>query len=279
MRVETVDKWGTASACEMPLTLLLPSGVDVERLAKRGIVYCNSAAACTESVADAAIYLIINTFRRFTFSSLAARSCNVERFQEAQHGLADVTTNPRGHILGIVGLGRIGYRIAQKAHLVFPMKIAYHDIKRQSEATETELEATFYEHLEDMLAVADCTVIATPYGGSKVLDADKIFKMKKGSRLINIARGKLLDEGALVQALEQGHLSAAALDVHMEEPVVNTALAAMANVELTSHNAGTSVDSLKGFETISMENILAFLEKGEALTPVNLQFFDHKQQQ
>lgn len=247
--------------------------VDVESLAKRGVLYCNSAAACTESVADAAIYLIINTFRLFSFSALAARSGSVERFQEAQHGLTDKATNPRGHTLGIVGLGRIGYRLAQKAHLVFPMEIAYHDLKRQSDEVERELEATFYANLGDMLAASDCVVVATPYAGSTVIDASKIAKMKPGSRLINIARGKLLDEDALVRALENGHLSAAALDVHYDEPVVNPKLAAMRNVELTSHNGGSSVDSLKGFETISMENVLAFWETGKAVTPVNLQYF------
>lgn len=224
-----------------------------------------------------AIFFIIDTFRLFSFSALAARSGSVERFQEAQHGLADVTSNPRGHTLGIIGLGRIGYRIAQKARLVFPMEIAYHDLERQSGEIESELEATFYEDLDEMLAAADCTVVATPYGGSKVLDANKISKMKRGSRLINIARGKLLDEEALVEALESGRLSAAALDVHFDEPKVHPKLAAMRNVELTSHNGGTSVDSLAGFETISMENILSFLETGRALTPVNLQFFAESQ--
>lgn len=97
--------------------------------------------------------------------------------------------------------------------------------------------------------------------------------MKPGSRLIHIARGRLVDEDALVRSLERGPLSAAALDVHYDEPVVNPKLAAMRNVELTSHNAGTSVDSLKGLETISMENILAVWETGKAVTPVNLQYF------
>ena len=75
--------------------------VDVERLAKRGIVYCNAAAACTESVADAAIYLIISTFRHFTKSALAARTLNTDKFSEAQLSIGSVSVNPRGHTLGI----------------------------------------------------------------------------------------------------------------------------------------------------------------------------------
>ena len=248
--------------------------VDVERLAKRGIIYCNSAAACTESVADTAMYFIISTFRHFTTSALAARSLDAVRFSEVQLGLGDMTVNPSGHTLGIVGLGRIGQRIAQKAHTVFPMKIIYRDVRRLPESVEAETNAKFFENIDDMLAVADCVVVATPFDGRKVLDADHISKMKRGSRLVNIARGKLVDEDALVQALETGHLQSAALDVHFDEPNVNPKLAAMQNVELLCHNAGGSLDSQEGFETIGMSNILSFFETGKALTPVNLQFFD-----
>lgn len=154
------------------------------------------------------------------------------------------------------------------------MKIAYNDIRRLPESVEAETDAEFFENVDGMLAIADCVVIATPFGGSKVLDADKISKMKHGSRLVNIARGKLIDEDALVQALKKGQLQSAALDVHYDEPNVNPELATMENVELLCHNAGTSLDSQKGFETIGMENILSFFETGKAKTPVNLEFFD-----
>ena len=249
--------------------------VDVELLAKRGIVYCNSAAACTESVADAAIYLIISTFRRYSQSALAARSLDPRRFTETQHGLSWVTCNPSGHTLGIIGLGRIGQRIAQKAYACFPMKIVYNDIRRLPESVEKETEAGFYDDLDEMLALADCVVVATPFGGSKVMDADKISKMKPGARFVNIARGKLVDEDALVKALESGQLQSAGLDVHFDEPNINPNLAALENVELLCHNAGTSIDSQKGFETMSMENIMSFHETGKALTPVNLHLFEN----
>lgn len=217
--------------------------VDVEMLAERGIVYTNAAAACTEPVADAAIYCIINTFRHFTESALAARSLDVDRFRKAQLGIGNYTVNPRGHTLGIIGFGRIGQRTAQKAHAVFPMKIIYNDIRRLPESIEAETDATFYENVDDLLAIADCIIVATPFGGSKVLDADKISKMKHGSRLVNIARGKLIDEDALVKALESGQVQSAALDVHFDEPKVNPNLAAMPNVELMSHNAGTTLNT------------------------------------
>ena len=154
------------------------------------------------------------------------------------------------------------------------MNIVYNDIRRMPASVEDQTGAKFFENVNEMLAIVDCVVIATPFGGTKVLDADKISKMKQGSRLVNIAREKLIDENALAQALESGQLQSAALDVHFDEPNVNPELAAMEIVELLCHNAGTSLDSQRGFETIGMENILSFFETGKANTPVNLEFFE-----
>jgi lactate dehydrogenase-like 2-hydroxyacid dehydrogenase len=246
--------------------------VDTKRLAQSGIIYCNAAAACTESVADTAIWLVLSTFRSFTESALAARSLDVDRYSECHRNLAGVTHNPSGHALGIIGLGKIGYRIAQKAQLAFNMKILYNDVVRMPPSVEKSVDAQFFEHLDDMLAVADCVIVATPFAGEKVLSREKIAKMKPGSRVVNIARGKLLDEEALVAALESGQISAAGLDVHYDEPHVNPKLAKMTNVELLTHIAGASIESHVGFERIGMENILSFFNTGNAISPVNLQW-------
>jgi lactate dehydrogenase-like 2-hydroxyacid dehydrogenase len=248
--------------------------VDTESLAKRGIIYCNAGAACTESVADGAIWLLLSTFRAFTWSHTAARSCDPARFSDAQKNIAANTFNPNGHSLGIIGLGKIGFRIAQKAHQSFGMHILYNDIRQLPSSVEQEVDAKFYEKLDDMLAVADCVLVATPFGGEAVINAEQIGKMKRGSRLINIARGKLIDEDALIEALENGQLGAAGLDVHFNEPAVNKKLAGMRNVEMLAHTSGASVDSHIGFERLGMENILSFFETGKAVTPVNLHFFD-----
>ena len=149
------------------------------------------------------------------------------------------------------------------------MKILYNDVVKMGKAIEDSISATYFQNLDDMLAVADCVIVATPFGGTKVLNATNIAKMKQGSRIINIARGKLIDEDALVSALESGQLFAAGLDVHYDEPNVNPKLAKMKNVELLSHTAGAAVESHVGFERLGMENILGFLETGKAVTPVN----------
>lgn len=277
----------TVNANRMPNSDLLPSSckiyasagagfdwVDTQSLAKKGVIYCNAGAACTESVADAAIWLILSTFRAFTWSHTAARSCDPARFSDAQKNIAANTFNPNGHSLGIIGLGKIGWRIAQKATQSFGMNVLYDDIRQLPESIEKEVGAKFYKDLDDMLAVADCVLVATPFGGEAVLNAEKIGKMKRGARLINIARGKLIDEDALIAALESGQLGAAGLDVHFNEPAVNKKLADMRNVEMLAHTAGASVDSHIGFERLGMENILGYFETGKAVTPVNLQFFD-----
>jgi len=246
--------------------------VDTKRLADSGIIYCNSASACTESVADAAIWLMLSTFRGFTESALAARSLDVDRYNDCHKTLPSRTHNPSGHALGIIGLGKIGYRIAWKAHHAFNMRIVYNDVVRMPLDVENDIGAEYLPNLDDMLAASDCVVIATPFSGKKVLNAEKMAKMKSGCRLVNIARGKLIDEEALIAALNSGHITAAGLDVHYDEPNVNPKLAKMENVEMLTHIAGGSIESHVGFERIGMENILSYFETGKAINPVNLQW-------
>ncbi|KAJ5172367.1 D-isomer specific 2-hydroxyacid dehydrogenase NAD-binding [Penicillium capsulatum] len=245
--------------------------VDTATLAKKGVVYCNAAAACTESVADAAIWLIISTFRLFSWSAMAARSVDADQFVDANRNLAPVSHNPKGHTLGIIGFGQIGRRTAEKAFLALNMKILYHDIVQMPRALEQVSQATFHRSMDTLLAESDCVLVATPFSGETLLNASLLAKMKPGSRLVNIARGKLLDEAALVDALQRGHLSAAGLDVHYNEPHVNPTIAQMKNVEIMAHNAGASLDSHIGFERLGMENILSFYQTGKAITPVNQQ--------
>lgn len=200
---------------------------------------------------------------------MAARSLDADQFVDANRNLAPVSVNPKGHTLGIIGFGQIGRRTAEKAYLAFNMKILYHDIVQMPRQLESVSNATYHKSMDTLLAESDCVVVATPFSGETLLNAALLSKMKRGCRLVNIARGKLLDEDALVQALKQGHLSAAGLDVHYNEPHVNKELGQMKNVEVMSHNAGASLDSHIGFERLGMENILSFHQSGKAITPVN----------
>jgi lactate dehydrogenase-like 2-hydroxyacid dehydrogenase len=236
--------------------------VSTRTLASRGIIYCNSASACTESVADAALVLILSTYRAIPWSFLAARSCDPEEFKDANQNIAAATHNPNGSVLGIVGFGRIGRRVAEKAKRACEMRVAYYDVVRMRDA-EKETDATYCATLQELLGMADCVLLATPFEGTTLLSRDQFAQFKKGARLVNVARGKLVDEEALVKALESGVVSAAGLDVHADEPRVNPELAKRRNVMVLSHTAGASVESHVGFERLGMENLLGWLEKGE----------------
>lgn len=181
--------------------------------------------------------------------------------------------NPRGRILGIIGLGTIGYAVAKKAYLAFGMKIYYHDVARKSEEQERSVEAVFCASNEELVAQSDCIVLATPFAGSRLIDGALLQHFKPGSRFVNIARGMLVDEDALVAALESGQIFAAGLDVHANEPHVHPKLAKMKNVMLTCHNGGGAVETKIGFERLAMENIERVLTGQEALTPVNKHLF------
>ncbi|KAF1955037.1 D-mandelate dehydrogenase-like protein [Byssothecium circinans] len=253
--------------------------VDTRTLAAHNIIYCNSASACTESVVDIAIVHILSTYRALPWSFLAARSCDPLQFHDANQNIAAVTHNPNGTVLGIVGLGKIGFRLAVKAALAFEMRVWYHDVVR-FEGREKELkdkgagDVRYCPTLEELLGNSDCVVLCTPFSGSVLLSTEQFAQFKYGARLVNIARGKLVDEEALAVALDEGKVSAAGLDVHEHEPGVNQVLAIRRNVMVTCHTAGASVESHVGFERLGMENLLGWWREGRSgvISAVNLEW-------
>jgi lactate dehydrogenase-like 2-hydroxyacid dehydrogenase len=255
-----------------------------------GIIYCNSGLAAAEAVADFAVAMVISTFRHLPWCIGAATvpylnpetSPSAQRIFQACHANATAAShNLRNHTLGLIGMGNIGQHIAAKLGCpAFGMKIHYHDVIRKPPVLETELGATYHETLPDLLRASDCVVLCTPAStdGKPLITAETLATLKPGSRFVNIARGSLVDEEALADALESGQLHAAALDVHAEEPRINERLLEMAGiggktpgrVMLTCHNAGGTVETHIGFEELSMRNIMAVLGGGEAITPVNM---------
>lgn len=243
---------------------------DVDVLAQHGILYCNGAAASSEAVADMAIWHIIGVFRNMQWTASAARAGDAATFLDAHHNAQFTARNPAGHVLGVVGLGNIGYKIATKAYAAFGMKIMYYDVLPKSPEQEAAVGARRCGTLDELLAEADCTVVAAPgQAGRKVLDREDIFRMKKGSRLVNIARGNLVNEEAVADALESGHLFAVGLDVFENEPVPTPRLAKHRQATLTSHTAGGALETTIGFEKLAMQNVLAVLTGQQPLTPVN----------
>ena len=165
---------------------------------------------------------ILATFRLTSLSEKAARTGDPKEFVNANVRLLDITHNPRGHILGVVGAGQIGFQVARKAHLAFGMNVHYYDHVRLPSNREDEIRACHQRSLDDLLAISDCVVITTPYSEKThhLIDANALSKMKRGGRLVNTSRGKVVDEKALIEALRSGHLFSVGLDVHHDEPKV-----------------------------------------------------------
>lgn len=254
---------------------------DTDLLGSRKIWYTNGAGASDEAVSDTALYMILSVFRNFTRSQLAARTCDEEIFAATHKLIATISQNPRGHVLAVVGFGNISRKLAFKAKMALGMDIHYYDIVRADRLIEEEIDATFHESLDELLRVADCVTIHTPLNQyTQDLMDDRAFRlMKAGSRIVNTARGQVVNEDALVRALERGHLSAAALDVHYHEPQVSRKLAGMENVTLTTHIGGGALDTRINFELNAMKNILAVVGSdgefvGQPLTPVNTRAFE-----
>ena len=249
---------------------------DVDQLGQRGIWYSNGAGASDEAVSDTALWMILSAFRNFWRAQRSARTCDPDEFLAAHKLIGGISWNPRGHVLGIIGLGNISKQLARKAGTALGMKIHYYDVVRASEDIEKELDATFHSTLHGLLGVADCISLHVPLNAhtQDLMNHEAFAAMKQGARLVNTSRGEVVNEEALIEALKSGKLSGAGLDVHYKEPQVSKELAAMDNVVLTCHNGGAALTTGVIFELNAMKNILQVVGsdgscQAEPLTPVN----------
>ena len=251
---------------------------DTDALGARGIWYANAAGAGDEATSDLALYMILSVFRYFTQGQLGARTADPQVFDAVHNAILNGNSrNPRGHVLGVVGFGGIGRKLAYKAHAALGMEIHYHDVVRASPEVEAQAGgAVYHSDLQSLLAISDCVSLHTPLNKhtQNLMNSETIGMMKIGARLINTARGQVVDEKALVDALKSGKLAAAGIDVHYHEPQVSRELAAMENVTLTPHLGGVAMETVVAFEMTAMKNIMAVVGDdggmvGEPSTPVN----------
>lgn len=248
---------------------------DTDALARKGIWYANGAGASDDAVSDAALYMILSVFRNFTRQQLAARTADPEIFTATHKMIGTISHNPAAHVLGIIGLGSISKKLVPKAQAI-GMKVHYYDVLRQPLSEEERLDVTYHETPEGLLGVADCVTLHVPLNAhtKNLINKESIACMKDGARLINTARGEVVNEEALIDALKTGKISAAGLDVHYHEPQVSPVLAKMDNVTLTTHNGGGVIETRMNFELNAMKNILAVVGPdgrvvGKPITPVN----------
>lgn len=232
--------------------------VDVEAAAARGIVVTNTPGVLNEEVADLAIGLLLATIRQLP---QAERFLREGRWREGPYPLSPTLRERR---IGILGLGGIGKAIAKRLE-GFGVAIAYHGRNRQ-EAVPYPWYATPLE-----LAEACDTLIAILPGGAttrNIVDAAVLKALGPSGIFVNVARGSVVDEQALISALEDGTILAAGLDVYANEPHIPAALLGLSNVVLLPHIASGSEHTRTAMGRLVADNLIAWFQNGRALTPV-----------
>ena len=206
--------------------------LDLDAAAARHILVTNTPGVFTDDTADLAMAGIIGVPRRIREGVELIRS----RQWTGWTPTALLGTKLAGKVLGIVGMGRIGQAVAHRAR-VFGLEIAYHNRKRLPEAVERMFQARWVETLDDLMGEADILSLHCPAGPGThhMIDARRIGLMKDGASLINTARGDLVEQEALVAALESGKLAGAGLDVYPDEPNVDPRLIRHPNVMTLPH--------------------------------------------
>ncbi len=206
--------------------------IDLKAARARGIIVTNTPGVLTEDTADMTMALILSVPRRLPEGEKLVRSGAWKGWSPG--GMLGHRIG--GKALGIVGMGRIGQAVARRA-CAFGLSIHYHNRRRLPASVEQELGATWYGDLDAMLGAVDIVSIHTPLNADShdLIDRRRIALMRPHVYLINASRGGIVDEDALVEALEQGQLAGAGLDVWRHEPVIDPRLLALPNVVLTPH--------------------------------------------
>lgn len=232
--------------------------IAVDEAKARGIAISTTPDVLNECVADTAIGLVIDTARQFAASDQHVRQ---GKWLKGQYPL---TRKVSGKKLGIVGFGRIGKEIAKRA-AGFDLDIRYHN-RRPDPSTDYGYEAD----LKALASWADFLVLACPGGASThhLIDAEVLAALGAEGILVNISRGSVVDEQALVAALQAGTLGGAGLDVFEDEPRVPEALFAMPNVVLLPHVGSATEETRLAMENLVFDNLDAFIERGELITPL-----------
>jgi lactate dehydrogenase-like 2-hydroxyacid dehydrogenase len=232
--------------------------VDAIWAGKNGIIVTNTPDVLNDEVADLAMGLLIATIRRLPQADRFVRS------GQWLKGNFPLTGSLRGQTLGILGLGRIGKAIAKRAE-AFGLKIAYHGRSQQPDSPYS-----FYPSLTQMAKDVDILLIIAPGGpGTQgIVNKEVLEALGPHGTLINVARGTLVDEAALVSALQSGKLGAAGLDVFEKEPLVPEALFGMENVVLLPHVGSGSHYTRNAMGQLVVDNIVSFAAGRGPLTPV-----------
>lgn len=239
---------------------------DLKSMTQRGVLATNTPDVLTQTTADFGFALLMACSRRLVESEHYLRDHQWKQWRFDLMAGHDV----HGSTLGIIGMGRIGQAVAKRAAKGFDMRVLYHNRSVLPASTEQECGAQWVE-LDALLSTSDHVMLVLPYSpqAHHMIGKRELSLMKKGAHLINIARGGLIDEDALVDALESGHLGGFALDVFEGEPQINPRLLTQKRVVLTPHIASSTLQTRLKMSNLAADNLLAYFTHQKALTPLN----------
>lgn len=239
---------------------------DLAAMTAAGVLGTNAPDVLTETTADFGFALLLATARRVTESEHFLRAGLWTRWSYDMFSGAEV----HGSTLGIMGMGRIGQAIARRAAFGFGMQVIYHNRSRLDVGTEEACKAR-YVGKQELLQSADHVMLVVPYSAAShhTIGAAELASMKRTATLINLARGGIVDDGALAQALRERTIAAAGLDVYEGEPRVHPDLLTVPNVVLTPHIASATPGTRQAMADLAVDNLTGFLTQGKALTPLN----------
>ena len=241
--------------------------IDIAAARERGIVVTNTPDVLTEATADLTFALLLAAARRIAEADAAVRG---GRFPTWGLDQPLIGSDVFGKTLGIVGMGRIGTSVARRGRLGFGMRVLYHN-RARNELAEGEFGAEPVG-FERLLRESDYVCVHVPLTGATrhLFDRDAFAKMKPTAILVNVARGPVVDEEALVRALESGEIAGAGIDVYENEPNVHPGLIRLRErVVLTPHLGSATRETRRAMAELAVSNVLAVLAGEPPLTPVN----------
>jgi len=232
------------------------NNIDLDAATRAGIMVTNTPDVLNESTADFAWALLLATARRVTEAEQWLRAGKWGRWRFDTLLGADV----HGATLGIVGMGRIGQAIARRS-IGFGMRVIYHNRSRLSDELEDQANHAQYVSKDELLRSADHLVLALPYSSQShhTIGAAELAMMKPTATLINIARGGIVDDAALIVALRAKRIAAAGLDVFENEPAFDPAFLALSNVVLTPHIGSATEKTRRAMADCAANNLIAAL--------------------
>ncbi len=239
------------------------NNIDLEACTERGVMATNTPGVLDDSTADFTWALIFATARRVTESEAWLRAGQWSGWKLKQF----LGTDVHHATLGILGMGRIGQVVARRAR-GFDMTVLYHNTRRLSAEVEKSCHAA-YVSMNELLARADILTLHMPYSSTThhIIGAAELASMKPTAILINAARGGVVDDQALIEALQQGRIGGAGLDVFENEPRLDPRFLGFKNVVLTPHIASSSETTRRNMAMLAAKNLVAALTTGQ---PPNL---------